>query len=539
MGRGAALALALCVAAAGLAPQAHAARAAPQAAGLDAGAAHADSPPPRHPEDKTLGFSLGGLANAKDELAKRLSASDCLPNLAALGGLDAALGKLEAAKDSGSKYTALSGDAGASGEFFALVGELGLTDKVEALAPALFALRVCQFQVRKKAVDQLNGRNGTKARFKHNIFSLLIDAEKAKARGALPPKKQAPQVIEQQQQQQQQLQKLQQKQLELSSGARPAGDQSAPAPVSTSTYPSNLSYVGGAITSSPLNQGQCGGCWAFSAAEVISAQAWLESSTTVPGGAPAVQLSPQQLISCDSAGGNTGCNGGWPSNVWQYYTPRTALVTLSAYPYSSTTSTTGVAGSCSIPSGVAGTLASQNAYVGPGNGVQGATNDQMVAALQNTPFSIAIYASAPCFENYASGTLSVDDCNVASPCPDVDHAIVMVGYMDYPNNTVWQVKNQWGSSWGENGFAYFSAAGMGEGNCQGLLQVNLYGMYPQSTSGAMTNSPTAPTAPTPPTTPTSPFQTKPPSTGSGSVLSAPLLGSLLAILAALGQAAFL
>jgi hypothetical protein len=526
--RGVLVALALCAVASVLAPSALASRATQQAAALDAAGAlggGAQSETARGPgaladaDDKTLGFTLDALENGAEELRALLNASACLSNLTANGGLEVALEKLAAANEAGSKYAALSDDSAASGEFFSLVGDLGLRDKLDALAPAIFALRVCLFEARKKVVDQLNSRTGTKARFKHNIFSLLTGAEKAKSRGATPPAGAAPQKAS--------------ALLEGSSGARATDAQSAASPASSPTsYPGQYSWVGSAITPSPLNQGQCGGCWAFSAAEVISGVAWIEGGEAGNLGSPAVQLSPQQLISCATQGGNNGCNGGWPANVWMYYTPRTQLVTLSAYPYSSATATAGVSGTCSVPQGSAGSLASKNVYVGPGNGVQGATNDQMVAALLQNPFSIAIYASAPCFENYAGGMLTVDDCNVPSPCPAVDHAIVMVGYSGYPDNLTWLVKNQWGSGWGENGFMNMSAAGMGQGNCQGLLQVNLFGQYPASATGAVSNPPTPPTAPTAPT----PFDINTPS---GSlVLSAPLLGSLLAIVAALGHAAF-
>jgi C1A family cysteine protease len=59
------------------------------------------------------------------------------------------------------------------------------------------------------------------------------------------------------------------------------------------------------------NQGQCGSCWSFSAAESIQS-AWAVAGKGLP------QLSEEQLVQCSGAYGNEGCNGGWPYQAYNY-----------------------------------------------------------------------------------------------------------------------------------------------------------------------------------------------------------------------------
>ncbi|KAJ1628226.1 hypothetical protein T492DRAFT_1119873, partial [Pavlovales sp. CCMP2436] len=89
----------------------------------------------------------------------------------------------------------------------------------------------------------------------------------------------------------------------------------------------------GAVT--PVsNQGQCGSCWAFSAAEVITGAYFLATGTLVP-------LSTQQLVSCDG-GDNNGCNGGLPSDAFDWVRDH-GICALSSYSY---TSGFGTSGAC-------------------------------------------------------------------------------------------------------------------------------------------------------------------------------------------------
>ncbi|PQQ03328.1 vignain-like [Prunus yedoensis var. nudiflora] len=87
------------------------------------------------------------------------------------------------------------------------------------------------------------------------------------------------------------------------------------------------------------------------------------------------------------------------------------------------------------------------------------------------PVSITIDASGNEFKHYQSGVFSPTDCGT-----NQNHAVTVVGYGTTEDGTkYWLLKNQWGESWGENGYMKISLrdAGAPGGVC-GLAQYALY-----------------------------------------------------------------
>lgn len=92
------------------------------------------------------------------------------------------------------------------------------------------------------------------------------------------------------------------------------------------------------IVTPAKDQGGCGSCWAFSAAQTFESMLAIETKTAVQ------DLSAQQIVDCapnpDECGGTGGCQGSTQPLAFQYL--KTAgLTTTSSYSY------TGRTGSCS------------------------------------------------------------------------------------------------------------------------------------------------------------------------------------------------
>ncbi|NXS17665.1 CATB protein, partial [Mystacornis crossleyi] len=65
------------------------------------------------------------------------------------------------------------------------------------------------------------------------------------------------------------------------------------------------------------DQGSCGSCWAFGAVEAISDRICVHTNAKV-----SVEVSAEDLLSCCGFECGMGCNGGYPSGAWRYWTER-------------------------------------------------------------------------------------------------------------------------------------------------------------------------------------------------------------------------
>jgi cathepsin L len=258
------------------------------------------------------------------------------------------------------------------------------------------------------------------------------------------------------------------------------------------------------------DQGGCGSCWAFSAAET------LESHLAIATGEAAPKLSPQQIVSCspnpDHCGGSGGCDGSTQPLAFDY-TKTAGITTEESYPYTQQT------GTCETSK--INPVAYNSGYtVLPTNNYPALVS----AAGQEGPIAVSIAASGFAFQFYGGGILS--NCNDFV----MDHAVQLTGYGADGDNMYWTVRNSWGSSWGESGYIRFKRYGEGsepcgtdsspqDGDaCEGDTTPRTYcgecGVLSSSsfpTGMSKTPGPPSPTPPTPspPPTPTPPAPTPP------------------------------
>merc|ERR1712176_821154 len=91
--------------------------------------------------------------------------------------------------------------------------------------------------------------------------------------------------------------------------------------------------------------------------------------------------------------------------------------------------------------------------------VQHNSADQLKAALNKQPVSIAIEADQASFQYYTKGVIT-KGCG-----QQLDHGVLAVGYGTENGTDYFLVKNSWGTSWGEKGYIKLYRDGDGVGTC--------------------------------------------------------------------------
>jgi len=214
------------------------------------------------------------------------------------------------------------------------------------------------------------------------------------------------------------------------------------------SLPTSVDWRTRGVVSEVRNQLLCGSCYSYSA---VSA---LESAVAIKTG-HLYDLSEQQIVSCSGIRyGNLKCNGGMYSNSWNYVKDNNGICSEADYPY---TSGNGDGGSCikgCTP--VAGTKVQSYVDVTP------KSDTAMMTALTVGPISISIEADQKSYQMYLSGIYNdYEGCNANSKTkgadsqPNIDHAVVLVGYGTENGQDYYILRNSWGD-WGENGYMRIS-----------------------------------------------------------------------------------
>jgi len=194
------------------------------------------------------------------------------------------------------------------------------------------------------------------------------------------------------------------------------------------------------------SQGKCGSCWTF------STTGSLEAHTCIARGEDCARwtgLAEQQLVDCAGAYNNDGCDGGLPSQAFEYIRYGGGIVTEESYPYRARD------GRCRKVR-----RKEVGATVGDVFNITSFDEGQIVDAVASVgPVSVA-YQVSPDFRLYSHGVYdsfnaTTNETMCLQDAQHVNHAVVAVGYGETMEDTPVPfhiIRNSWGNTWGMEGY---------------------------------------------------------------------------------------
>eukprot|EP00743_Colponemidia_sp_Colp-15_P000245 GILK01000286.1.p1 GENE.GILK01000286.1~~GILK01000286.1.p1 ORF type:complete len:383 (+),score=40.87 GILK01000286.1:55-1149(+) len=206
------------------------------------------------------------------------------------------------------------------------------------------------------------------------------------------------------------------------------------------------------------DQGGCGSCWAFGAAEAMTDRICIHSEGKVN-----VHLSAEDLVSCCGIWCGMGCNGGQPSGAWHYWVSH-GLVSggnygskEGCYPYqieNCNHHVDGKYGPCAEGKTPKCTKSCQNGASWDSDKHYGdksysiSSNQEKIKTeiFTNGPVEAA-FSVYEDFPTYKSGVYQHTTGSMLG-----GHAIKILGWGVEDNTPYWLVANSWNEQWGDQGF---------------------------------------------------------------------------------------
>ncbi|KAL4431181.1 hypothetical protein ABPG75_006437 [Micractinium tetrahymenae] len=215
-------------------------------------------------------------------------------------------------------------------------------------------------------------------------------------------------------------------------------------------------------------QGDCGSCYAYAAIAALEVKVKIDGTDDGPN------LSEQQAVDCVNAArgySSALCNGGYPEEVFNYVSNSFAATEV-AYRY---TAHNGTCRASTVSKAGAITLSPSPGFLAvPGR-------PPAIASAVRMRGPVTVYFNVEeSFLSYTSGIYPASACR----SDGINHAMVIVGYSLAERYLI--LRNSWGETWGEGGYARMEMAQAGNnGSC---------GMYLYGGAVPLSTQPLAPTS---------------------------------------------
>lgn len=180
------------------------------------------------------------------------------------------------------------------------------------------------------------------------------------------------------------------------------------------------------------DQKECGSCWAFST--IATTEAYYYKMKMVQ-----IDLSQQELVDCDTQGGN-GCDGGWPTDSYWYIVDN-GIQNAASYPYKGNRQT--------CQRDPTKRIWFDNKYTS--KEVKFTATAALNAYSKGIVAGLAVH-SANKFA-YLSGSEEIYDAMKSGECSgSIDHAVNLATAEKDANGRVYiTILNSWGTTWGIGG----------------------------------------------------------------------------------------
>ncbi|CAI2375194.1 unnamed protein product [Moneuplotes crassus] len=205
-----------------------------------------------------------------------------------------------------------------------------------------------------------------------------------------------------------------------------------------------------------VNQGACGGCYAFSAAAVVEGMLF-------NFGKGLMKYSEQEIIDCSEAYGNARCNGGHFTQGFDFL-HENLFCTDKEYPY-----TAGAEDECkySTCDDLDHEITVREYFSVPENSAL-----SLKESLTYNIIGAGVGADSEIFQFYKSGIVNDKACGNNN-----NHAITVVGHGIEDGVDYFIIRNSWGADWGEEGYIRLGTSFEEDKGVCGILQDLAFPMY--------------------------------------------------------------